>query len=154
MQKVKQVIVFRKDIYKKIRGGKFGAQCGHAGSISVLQFLKPVTHDNFPQLFIDMGDGQMEPAVKKGEKMLVMKYQDDSAIDSWINGKFTKIVVSCETEDELKQIHERAGELEIASEIITDAGITEFKEPTITCVSIGPDYSEVIDEITGHLPTL
>ena len=96
MKKSKQVIVFRKDIYKKIRGGKFGAQCGHAGSIGVLQFLKPVTTNNFPQIFVDMGNGEMEPAVKDGEKMLVMKFQEGSAIDDWINGKFTKIVVSCE----------------------------------------------------------
>jgi peptidyl-tRNA hydrolase len=35
---------------------------------------------------------------------------------------------------------------------IVDNGLTEFKGmKTLTCAAFGPDYAEVLDEITGHL---
>jgi PTH2 family peptidyl-tRNA hydrolase len=36
-----------------------------------------------------------------------------------------------------------------------DAGLTEFNGvPTKTCIAIGPNWSDEIDEITGHLKLL
>jgi len=55
------------------------------------------------------------------------------------------------TEEELLEIYERARESGLTVELITDSGRTEFKEPTRTCLGIGPDDPEKIDKITGHL---
>ncbi len=42
----------------------------------------------------------------------------------------------------------------MATALIEDAGLTVFKKPTITCLAIGPDKEEKIDEITGKLKIL
>jgi peptidyl-tRNA hydrolase len=41
--------------------------------------------------------------------------------------------------------------MNILAALIRDAGITEFKEPTITCAAFGPWWSDELDDITGHL---
>lgn len=72
----------------------------------------------------------------------------------WLEQGMAKIVAKCESEDELFQLYNKAKELDIITEIICDAGKTEFKEPTYTCVAIGPDYDELVDKITGELKLL
>jgi PTH2 family peptidyl-tRNA hydrolase len=52
------------------------------------------------------------------------------------------------------EIYNKAKEAGLEVHIITDSGRTEFKEPTKTCLAIGPDLSEKIDTITGHLKLL
>lgn len=80
---------------------------------------------------------------------------NNSPLDKWINGLFTKICVYVNSEEELLNIYNKAKEEGIFCSLIQDAGITEFKGvPTYTCCAIGPDYSENIDKVTGHLPLL
>jgi len=73
--------------------------------------------------------------------------------NEWLfNGVFRKICVIVNSEEELIEAHERAIEHGLTSKLITDAGATEFHGvPTNTCIAIGPDYSEAIDKVTGHL---
>lgn len=76
---------------------------------------------------------------------------------TWEEGKpgFTKIVVSCEGEEELKKIEALANEAGIPNAIILDNGLTEFHNiPTYTCIALGPDDAEKIDKITGGYPLL
>jgi len=71
----------------------------------------------------------------------------------WLIGRFTKVTVYVETDDELAAIHNKAKEAGIATVLITDAGLTEFGGvPTLTAVGIGPDDPEKINLITGNLP--
>ena len=35
--------------------------------------------------------------------------------------------------------------------LIKDAGKTFFKKPTVTCLGIGPDEEDKIDEVTSEL---
>ena len=72
----------------------------------------------------------------------------------WVNGSFTKICVSVDSEQELYDIKSRAVELGVNCDLVLDNGQTEFKEPTYTCLALGPDYSEKIDLITGRLKLL
>jgi len=73
----------------------------------------------------------------------------------WLEGSFTKICVSVNSEEELLQIYESASEQNIPCALITDNGQTEFDGvPTNTCCAIGPDDSEKIDKITGGLKLL
>lgn len=75
----------------------------------------------------------------------------DADTSEWIATGFTKIVLQVETEDELLELHNKAIESGLRSYVITDLGKTEFKEPTVTCMAIGPNKSEDIDKITGNL---
>lgn len=70
----------------------------------------------------------------------------------WINGIFTKICLKVDTEEQLLEIQKRSLDNGLACHLITDRGLTEFKGvPTNTCLAIGPDRSEKIDEITKDL---
>jgi len=70
----------------------------------------------------------------------------------WMNDSFTKVVVGVETEEEIYELKRLADEAEIVNAIIKDNGLTEFKgKRTTTALAIGPDYSDKIDKITGHL---
>ena len=52
-------------------------------------------------------------------------------------------------------IHDIAVELGLEVHLITDSGKTEFHgQPTRTCLAIGPDETEKIDPVTGHLELL
>lgn len=53
------------------------------------------------------------------------------------------------------EIHDKAVAAGLEVHLITDSGRTEFHgQPTRTCLAIGPDLAEKIDEITGHLQLL
>ena len=137
MSEVKQVIVWRNDL--KVRKGKLGAQIAH-GSIA---FLTNRIREGERSRYNNntRRPNQLNRAV--------ITYTD--AEQAWLEGRFTKIVLRVDSEEELLAIHEKAKGAGLESHLIKDAGLTEFTEPTYTCVGIGPDFSEKIDEITGHL---
>ncbi len=133
MGEVKQVIVVRKDL--KMRKGKTVAQGAHASLGSLLQFF----------------DKKEEP----GKVEYSVQFDKGSVLDFWLNGIFTKICVSVDSEEELDKIKDQCDAAGIPCALITDCGKTEFKGvPTKTCLGIGPWYSEDIDKITGKLELL
>lgn len=130
---VKQVIVVRKDL--NMRKGKMCAQVAHA---SLKVFLDESTKEDLYDIF-----------------RITFTRRKKSAWDEWLNGQFTKVVVSCENRDELYDLYRQAVEADLPCSMITDAGRTEFHgEPTETTIAIGPGHSDIIDKITGHLKLL
>ena len=89
---------------------------------------------------------------------IMFKYGDINPITEewhWLNGGMTKICVRVNSEAELDEIYAKAKEARLAVFMVTDAGHTEFHGvPTKTCLAIGPNKSEDIDKITGHLELL
>jgi PTH2 family peptidyl-tRNA hydrolase len=78
-----------------------------------------------------------------------------SAIKHWFENGVTKICLSVDSERELLEIYSKAISAKLTCALITDAGLTEFDGvPTKTCCAIGPEWSEEIDRITGHLKLL
>ncbi len=121
----KQVIVMRRDL--NMRKGKIAAQAAHA---SLKVFLKLGT-------------------IYNNEMIIPMV---NEAMSDWINGVFKKICVYVNSEQELLDIYNKAEERGLICSMIIDNGLTEFHNvPTKTCIAIGPDYSDIIDEITGDL---
>jgi len=77
------------------------------------------------------------------------------AQQSWIADSFTKICCRVDSEEELLDVYMKAIEAGLETHLITDNGRTEFHgQPTKTCLAIGPDEAEKIDQITGHLQLL
>ena len=72
----------------------------------------------------------------------------------WLDEGQPKIVIKVNNLDEMKEIMKEAEERGIITALIRDAGYTELEPGTITCLGIGPDYSDLIDEVTGELPLL
>ena len=147
----KQVIVFRKDLLKgpnAIRKGKFGAQCAHA-SLGALLTLFNV----YKQELVRLGTFDVEPGKIQYEYNLT--FGKDSILNDWLNGKFTKVVVSVDSNEELVALNKALDETYIPHALITDSGLTEFHGvPTNTCLGIGPYTAEEIDKFTGNLPLL
>lgn len=125
-----------------MRKGKIAAQAAHASTVVLLDLIMEdvLWKEAHP-------DGWM----KNG---YIWKSPKSSVLD-WINGKFTKICVSANSKKELYDLYHLALDSGIPCSLITDAGLTEFRDVTTeTCIAIGPAWSEEIDVITGHLPLL
>jgi PTH2 family peptidyl-tRNA hydrolase len=83
---------------------------------------------------------------------LLKGQSSEEDIIEWLNGGQTKICLVVNSEDELLELDSKAREHGLLSNIITDAGRTEFNGvPTKTCLAIGPNKRDDIDDITGHL---
>jgi len=122
----KQVIVMRNDL--NMRKGKMISQGCH----SSLSFLSKRVFEK-----------------KDGDP-----YFSDAELE-WFKGSFAKVCVRVNSEEELLEIYNKAKEAGLEVHLITDSGKTEFHGvSTRTCLAIGPDYSEKIDKITGHLQLL
>lgn len=139
MENVKQVIVVRKDL--NMRMGKVAVQVAHASMKVILDWMENKD--------LVMGNGNIVGFEKK------LTFLKGSPMDQWLNGVFKKVCVYVNSEDELMKIYNSSIEKGIMCSLIEDAGLTEFNGvKTKTCVAIGPDYSDRIDEITGNLPLL
>lgn len=148
----KQVIVFRKDLLKgpnAIRKGKFGAQVAHASLGALLKLFSIYKREP-----IRLGSyGDVEPGQTCYEYSLA--FGENTVLDDWLNGKFTKVVVSVNSDEELLELNKALDETIIPHALITDSGLTEFHGvPTNTCLGIGPYEAEEIDKFTGNLPLL
>jgi peptidyl-tRNA hydrolase, PTH2 family len=125
----KQVIVIRKDL--NMRKGKMVAQGSHA--------CMKVFFDRIE--YCDHGEMKMNNITPEMEE--------------WINGLFTKICVSVDSEQELLDIYNKAKEAALPCALVEDAGLTEFcGNKTLTCCAIGPANDEKVNLITGHLKLL
>jgi PTH2 family peptidyl-tRNA hydrolase len=121
----KQVIVMRKDL--NMRKGKLVAQGAHASMGAILSLCKRDGN----QLVLEM----------------------DERVEPWLTGRFKKICVYVNTEQELLDIHSQAKEAGLVCSLIQDAGLTEFGGvKTYTAVAVGPDREDKIDSICKHLP--
>ena len=76
---------------------------------------------------------------------------DKETIKEWRKEGMKKAVLKVENEKELIHYNQLAKDSGLITSLITDAGKTFFKEPTKTCLAIGPDKEEKIDKITGKL---
>ena len=107
----------------------------------------------YKQELIKLGTFDVESGKIQYEYNLT--FGKDSVLDDWLNGKFTKVVVSVDSDEELIALNKALDDTFIPHALITDAGLTEFHGvPTNTCLGIGPYVAEEIDKFTGHLPLL
>jgi PTH2 family peptidyl-tRNA hydrolase len=137
-RQVKQIILMRSDL--GMRKGKMISAGGHAALGAVLKMMKK------ERVILSDQEGTL-PSTK-----MTIYIEDDSYLDKWLNGIFTKICLKVETLEELKALYETAQALDIPGVLIEDVGLTEFKGvKTVTCASLGPFWADEIDKITKHL---
>ena len=117
----------RKDL--NMRKGKMIAQGAHASMAFLTTALRKCT-------------------VVWDELNLTMEEQE------WVLGPFTKIVCYVNSEAELEEVAKKAEAAGLTVHRIVDNGLTEFKEPTYTCVGIGPHDESKFVGITDSLPLL
>ena len=107
--------------FKSLRTGKYCAQAAHA-SLGAFFLLQK----------------------RKDQKSVVIR-------NNWLITSFRKITLYVETEEELADLAAKCTEFDIPFVVITDNGTTEFGEPTVTALGIGPWLDEELDKITGNL---
>ena len=121
----KQIIILRKDL--NMRKGKLVAQGAHASMGAILSLCK-----------------------QDGDRLIL---EMDERTKPWLTGRFKKICVYVNSEEELLNIHEQAKQNGLVTSLIRDAGLTEFNGvPTLTAVAVGPDSEDKVDAICKHLP--
>ena len=123
----KQVIVLRKDL--NMRKGKLVAQGAHASMGAILSLCK-----------------------QDGDKLVL---EMDERTKPWLTGRFKKICVYVNSEQELLDIYNKAKDLGLITSLIKDAGLTEFNGvATLTAVAVGPDREDRVDAVTRDLPLM
>jgi PTH2 family peptidyl-tRNA hydrolase len=69
----------------------------------------------------------------------------------WLSAGMRKIVLGCESTEQLTALLARATERGIPSELICDAGRTVVEAGTATCLGLGPAPDSDLDKVTGAL---
>lgn len=72
-------------------------------------------------------------------------------VKAWRAEGMAKIVLKVADEQELLELNQRAKDAGFVTALITDAGRTVVEPGTRTCVAIGPDEEEKLDELFGKL---
>jgi len=155
-EKTKQVIVVRKLYpdgsggHRKIRAGKIASQAAHA---SMIWLSRRICEAASPPLEHLVGKLSAYPGVRYTTNFDSLGFTTEER--DWLTGKFTKIVLGIDTEEELIALHQKALDAGLTSHIVTDSGLTEFDgEPTNTAIAIGPHSGHKIDELTKGLSLL
>ncbi|MFH2021649.1 MAG: peptidyl-tRNA hydrolase Pth2 [archaeon] len=79
---------------------------------------------------------------------------DKDIVKEWRSDGMGKIVVKVDDKKELYKYLQLAKDAGLTTALITDAGKTVVAPGTETCMAIGPDEDEKIDEITRNLKLL
>lgn len=82
---------------------------------------------------------------------LKIKEKNEKSFKEWLDEGQKKVVLKVKDEKELLQLQKIARAKKLVNCLIQDAGLTEILPGTITCLGIGPEKENLIDEITGNL---
>ena len=145
MKNTKQIIVLRK--FSGLRTGKYASQAAHAsmsfltkkGDIACIMDTVECPHSNavYRTFFANHDD-------------CFRKHY--GAIKHWLSNSFRKIVCYVESEEELRELHQKALDKGLMSHIVEDNGATEFGGvKTVTALAIGPHWDEDFVGLTDQL---
>ena len=137
-EKIKTVIVVRKDL--NMRKGKLAAQVAHSQTLYYEFLYDCKCRASQPNDYGEYGEDYFYPLFEYHKK--------------WIETGYTKIVVSVDSEEELKNLISYADRQFINNFPVYDFGLTEFHgNKTLTCCAFGPDTEEHL-EFTKDLKLL
>ena len=101
---------------------------------------------------LKLSPGKLSAQVSHASVEAVLK-SDKEKVNEWRNFS-KKVILKVKDEKELLNFKKLADKEKLVTALIKDAGWTEVKPGTITCLAIGPDEDEKIDKITGKLKIL
>jgi len=94
--------------------------------------------------------GKMSAQVAHASTSAVLKSHKDD-IKKWNNEGMMKIVLHVKDEKDLFKYKEMAEDNGLVTAVITDAGRTVVEPGTVTCLGIGPDSDEKVDQVVSEL---
>ena len=75
----------------------------------------------------------------------------DKIIKKWEEEGGKKVVLKVRDLKKLNEIYKKVKKEKIPCFLVRDAGLTQLKKGTVTCLGIGPVEEKKIDKITGKL---
>lgn len=96
------------------------------------------------KLAVQASHASLEAAMKSPKRV----------VDEWRSYGGKKVVLKVDSLDELHKYKSLAELEKLVTALITDAGHTTVPSGTVTCLGIGPDKEEKIDNVTGKLKML
>ena len=69
----------------------------------------------------------------------------------WMKEGQKKVLVKCDDLEHMEFLKERAEKEDLVTKIVTDAGLTEVRSGTKTCLGVGPGPNNLVDKVTGDL---
>lgn len=105
------------------------------------------------EMGVKMGKGKTAAQVAHAAVMCTL-LSDERKVSRWMFGGQKKVVLRCNSLAELEVLELRARELGLTCVKIRDMGLTQLDPHTVTCLGIGPEKGEKIDEVTGYLKLL
>jgi len=72
----------------------------------------------------------------------------------WQRNGSAKIVVKCQTQQQLEELYVQARNSRLTASLIRDAGRTQIEPGSTTVLGIGPAYQQELNDVTGHLKLL
>ena len=104
---------------------------------------------------LKMGQGKVAAQSAHASISAMEKTMRDApeVVEKWREEGMAKIVLKAAGEQELLELYEKLrGKFPTA--LIKDAGHTQVRANTVTCIGIGPVDAKEIDKYTGHLKLL
>jgi PTH2 family peptidyl-tRNA hydrolase len=132
----KQVIILRK--FKNLRTGKYCSQACHSSMAFLTKGMYCASHND-------------------GFEFATSNFNTEQTreINHWLKNSFRKIVCYVESEEELRELHQKAFDKGLITHLIEDNGATEFGGiKTLTALAIGPAEESKFVGLTDHLPLL
>jgi PTH2 family peptidyl-tRNA hydrolase len=102
---------------------------------------------------LKLGKGKLAAQVAHAS-LGAMKGANRGVVEKWERGGAKKVVLKVESIRKLKALNKKAKSCRLASFLVSDAGHTQLKRGTITCLGIGPDEEKKIDKVTKELRLL
>lgn len=105
---------------------------------------------------LKMRKGKLVAQCCHGSNMVLRNYYGTDKIERWIQEyDYTKILLGCDSEQELLNLHQSCCQNNIPCFLVKDKGYTEFGgKETLTCIAVGPDENEKINELCGNFNLL
>ncbi len=105
---------------------------------------------------LNLGKGKLAAQVGHAsvKAALDAKRKDKKTFEAWKRTGQAKVVVGVEDLNALEEIQRAAQDARLPTVRITDAGRTQVRSGTVTCVAIGPASASRLDPVTGHLSLL
>ena len=99
---------------------------------------------------LKLSKGKMSAQVAHASVEAMLKSHKDD-INPWRALGMKKVVLKVFTEQDLLYYKRKCEDAGLVTALIVDAGHTELPANTTTCLGVGPDNEEKIDNVTGKL---
>jgi len=83
-----------------------------------------------------------------------LKWVDEKILKRWEEKGSKKVVLKVEDLKNLNEIYKKVMAAKLPCFLVRDAGLTQLKKGTVTCLGIGPAEEQKIDKITEKLKLL